>query len=173
MVVTDVRERAKGAGTVAEKNEKTNVTRALESRKIPYRSHSYEADPKLTGAEIAAILGEPAERVFKTLVAAGKPGKYYVFVVPVAETLNLKKAAAAAGEKSVSMLPQKELLPLTGYVHGGCSPIGMKKVFPIFLHETAREMERMYVSAGRVGCQIEIAPEDLRSLTGLRYADLV
>ena len=154
-------------------NEKTNVMRTLDQKKIDYSSHFYEADSTLTGAEIAEILGETPDQVFKTLVTAGKPGKYYVFVIPVKEELDLKKAAAAAGEKSVSMIPQKQLLPLTGYVHGGCSPIGMKKRFPTFLHQTAQGMSRVFVSAGKVGCQIELNPEDLKSLTGFQYADLV
>jgi len=152
--------------------EKTNVMRTLDSRKVSYTSHFYEADPSLTGGDIAGRLGEEAGQVFKTLVTAGKPGRYYVFVIPVAEELNLKKAALAAGEKSISMIPQKELLPLTGYVHGGCSPIGMKKAFPTFLHQSAETMERIFVSGGRVGCQIELAPADLQRLTGHRYADL-
>lgn len=153
--------------------EKTNVMRVLDSRKIAYVPHFYEADSTLTGADIAGKLGEDADQVFKTLVTSGKPGKYYVFVIPVTGELNLKKAAAAAGEKSVSMIHQKELLPLTGYVHGGCSPVGMKKAFPTFLHQTAEKMDRIYVSGGKVGCQIELAPADLQNLTGLRYADLV
>ena len=105
--------------------EKTNVMRVLDQKKIPYRSHAYTADPSLSGEEIAALLGEDADRVFKTLVTVGKTGKNYVFVIPVREELDLKKAAAAAGEKNIVMIRQKELLPLTGYVHGGCSPIGM------------------------------------------------
>ena len=153
--------------------EKTNVMRVLDSRKIAYTPHFYEADPSRTGAQIAALLGEDPEHVFKTLVTAGRPGKYYVFVIPVEEELNLKKAAAAVGEKSVGMLPQKELLPLTGYVHGGCSPIGMKKAFPTFVHQSAEKLDRMFVSGGRVGCQIELAPEALQSLTRHRYQDLV
>ena len=153
--------------------EKTNVMRVLDSRKIAYTPHFYEADPSRTGAQIAALLGENPAHVFKTLVTAGRPGKYYVFVIPVEEELNLKKAAAAVGEKSVGMLPQKELLPLTGYVHGGCSPIGMKKAFPTFVHQSAEKLDRMFVSGGRVGCQIELAPEALQSLTRHRYQDLV
>lgn len=153
--------------------EKTNVMRTLESRKIPYACHIYEPDPSLTGAEIAELLGEPADRVFKTLVTQGKSGRYYVFVVPAEAELDLKKAAAAAGEKSVSMIKQKELLPLTGYVHGGCSPVGMKKAFPTFVHETAAGMERMYVSAGRVGAQIELSPGDLGKVAACSFADLV
>lgn len=117
--------------------DKTNVMRVLDAKKISYESHFYEADPTLSGEEIAGILEEEKEKVFKTLVTQGKSGGYYVFVVPVAEELDLKKAAKAAGEKSVSMIKQKELLPLTGYVHGGCSPVGMKKAFPTFIHETA------------------------------------
>ena len=153
--------------------EKTNVMRILEQKRIPYTPHFYEADSSLTGTEIAGILEEKPECVFKTLVTVGKTGRNYVFIIPVAEELNLKKAATAAGEKAVSMLPQKQLLPLTGYVHGGCSPVGMKKPFPTFLHDTAARMERIFVSAGKVGCQAELSPEDLRKLTGLQYADLV
>ncbi|MBR0513329.1 MAG: Cys-tRNA(Pro) deacylase [Clostridia bacterium] len=153
--------------------EKTNVMRVLDSRKIPYAFHTYEADPSLTGAQIAGILGEPADHVFKTLVTSGKPGKYYVFVVPVEAELDLKKAAKAAGEKSVAMIKQKELLPLTGYVHGGCSPIGMKKVFPTFVHESAAGLEHIYVSAGRVGAQIELSPGDLGKVVACTYADLI
>ena len=158
---------------MASQTEKTNVMRTLDQKKIAYVPHFYEADPHLTGADIARTLGEEAEQVFKTLVAAGKPGKYYVFVIPVTGELNLKKAAAAAGEKSVSMIPQKELLPLTGYVHGGCSPIGMKKAFPTFLHRSAEGMGRMFVSGGKVGCQIELAPADLQRMIRLQFADLV
>ena len=110
-------------------NDKTNVMRVLDGKKIPYESHTYEADPTLTGEEIAGILGEPAEKVFKTLVTQGKSGAYYVFVIPVKEELDLKKAAHVSGEKSIAMIKQKDLLPLTGYVHGGCSPVGMKKKF--------------------------------------------
>ena len=153
-------------------NEKTNVMRLLDGKRIPYIGHTYEPDATKTGTEIAGLLGEDPDRVFKTLVTRGKTGKYYVFVIPVEKELNLKKAAGAAGEKSIAMILQKELLPLTGYVHGGCSPIGMKKPFPTFLHETAERLERVYVSAGRVGFQIEIAPEDLRKMTGASYADL-
>ncbi len=155
------------------KKDKTNVMRVLDGKKIPYIQHSYEADPGLSGAQIAQILGENASQVFKTLVTQGKSGAYYVFVVPVEGELDLKKAARTAGEKSIRMILQKDLLPLTGYVHGGCSPIGMKKRFPTFLHETAMEADRIFVSAGRVGCQIEIGPDDLIKATGAVPADLV
>ncbi len=155
------------------KEEKTNVMRVLDGKKISYESHSYEPDQTLTGEEIAGILGEEAEKVFKTLVTQGKSGAYFVFVIPVKEELDLKKAAKAAGEKAVSMIKQKELLPLTGYVHGGCSPIGMKKTFPTFIHETAEQYDRIFVSAGKVGFQIELSPEDLIKVAGCRIADIV
>lgn len=153
-------------------NEKTNVMRVLDAKKIAYTGHYYEPDASLSGEQIAKILGEEPGRVFKTLVTEGKSGSHYVFVVPVQAELNLKKAASAAGEKAISMIRQKELLPLTGYVHGGCSPIGMKKPFATFLHETAAGYDHIYVSAGRVGAQIEIAPEDLIGVTGCRVADI-
>ena len=154
------------------KEEKTNVMRVLEGKKIPFESRSYEPDSTMTGAEIAALLGEEADHVFKTLITQGKSGQYYVFVVPVEAELELRKAAKAAGEKSVDMIPQKNLLPLTGYVHGGCSPIGMKKSFKTFIHESAAGFQRMYVSAGKVGFQIGIAPGDLVKVTGAVYADI-
>ena len=153
-------------------NDKTNVMRVLDAKKIAYKSHTYKQDPTMTGVEIAALMHENVDRVFKTLVAQGKSGQYYVFVVPVQCELNLKKAAKAASEKSVSMIKQKELLPLTGYVHGGCSPVGMKKQFPTFIHETAEGFDRMFVSAGRVGYQIEVAPKDLAGVVRSRFADI-
>ena len=155
------------------KEEKTNVMRILDGKKIPYESHSYEPDATMSGEEIAGILGEDASKVFKTLVTQGKTGAYYVFVVPVVEELDLKKAAKAAGEKAISMIKQKELLPLTGYVHGGCSPVGMKKAFPTFIHESVKQIDKIFVSAGRVGFQIELSPEDLIHLVGCKIADIV
>ncbi|MBR1507593.1 MAG: Cys-tRNA(Pro) deacylase [Eubacterium sp.] len=154
------------------KEEKTNVMRVLDGKKIPYESHMYEPDATMTGEEIAGILGEDTSKVFKTLVTQGKSGGYYVFVVPVKAELDLKKAAKAAGEKAVSMIKQKELLPLTGYVHGGCSPIGMKKQFPTFIHETATGFDKVFVSAGKVGFQIELAPVDLIKVAGCKVADI-
>ncbi|MBR1861846.1 MAG: Cys-tRNA(Pro) deacylase [Lachnospiraceae bacterium] len=154
-------------------NDKTNVMRVLDSKKISYESHTYDADATLTGEQIAGILNEDVSGVFKTLVTQGKSGTYYVFVVPVAQELDLKKAAKAAGEKSIDMIKQKELLPLTGYVHGGCSPIGMKKQFKTFIHETASGLNKIYVSAGRVGAQIELSPSDLISVTRSFLADII
>ncbi len=155
------------------KEEKTNVMRVLEQKKIAYQGHTYEPDATKTGREIALLLGQDPSHVFKTLVTAGKPARYYVFVIPVESELDLKKAAAAAGEKSVSMIPQKELLPLTGYIHGGCSPIGMKKHFPTFIHQSAADLPAICVSAGRVGFQIELAPADLLRAADAKLADLV
>lgn len=153
-------------------SDKTNVMRVLDGKKISYTSHTYEPDQAMSGEQIAGILGEDPAHVFKTLVTQGKSGNYYVFVVPVQAELDLKKAAKAAGEKSVNMIKQKELLPLTGYVHGGCSPIGMKKQFPTFLHETAKQYDKIFVSAGKVGYQIELSPLDLLSVIRCDFADI-
>ena len=155
------------------KEERTNVMRVLDQKKVSYESHSYEPDATMSGLQIAQLLGEDPQRVFKTLVTQGKSGQHYVFVVPVGAELELKKAAQAAGEKSISMIPQKELLPLTGYVHGGCSPVGMKKPFPTFIHGTAQDFDRVFVSAGKVGFQIELSPSDLAAACGGSFADLV
>ena len=154
------------------KEEKTNVMRTLEQKKIPYTAHSYDPEGGIDGVSVAQTLGQPPEQVFNTLVTKGASGAYYVFDIPVAENLDLKKAAKAVGEKSVAMLPQKELLPLTGYVHGGCSPVGMKKQFPTVFHETAEIIDTITVSAGKIGYQVELAPADLIALVGGRTADL-
>lgn len=153
--------------------EKTNVMRLLEQKTIPYKSHTYEPDATKSGEEIAALLNEDADRVFKTLVTQAKSGAYVVFVIPVNGELNLKKAASAAGEKALSMIKQKELLPLTGYVHGGCSPIGMKKPYPTFFHETAERYDTIYFSAGKVGYQVEVRLSDLSPLLSYKLADVV
>ena len=151
--------------------EKTNAMRQLDRKKIAYRVHSYDGGA-LSGTEVAAALGQDAARVFKTLVTVAKSGGHYVFMIPVAASLDLKKAAAAVGEKALSMLPQKELLPLTGYVHGGCSPIGMKKQFPTVLHASAMEFDTICFSAGRIGLQIEASPSALSSVVPLKTADV-
>jgi Cys-tRNA(Pro)/Cys-tRNA(Cys) deacylase len=151
--------------------EKTNAMRQLDRLKVPYTVHEYGGGA-LSGTEVAATIGQPPERVFKTLVTTGKSGNHYVFMVPVAEELDLKKAAVAVGEKSVAMLPQKELLPLTGYVHGGCSPIGMKKGFTTVVHVTAEQAETIYFSAGKIGLQIETAPSSLRKAVRLTFSDI-
>ncbi len=155
------------------KNDKTNVMRLLEQKKIPYKSHDYSATGALSGTEVAAALSENPDKVFKTLVTVGKSKAYHVFVIPVACELDLKKAAKAAGEKAIEMIKQKELLPLTGYVHGGCSPIGMKKQFETVVHETAAQFDTIYFSAGKIGWQVEVAPEDLAKMIRFSYADVV
>ena len=154
------------------KEEKTNVMRVLDQKKIPYTAHTYPADGPSDGVSVAGYLGQDVERVFKTLVTKGSTGAYYVFDIPVAENLDLKKAAKAVGEKSIAMLPQKDLLPLTGYVHGGCSPVGMKKQFPTVFHETAELFDTICVSAGRIGAQVETSPLALMELLGAETADV-
>ena len=155
-----------------QKDEKTNVMRTLEQKKIPYTAHAYPADGPVDGVSVAAYLGQDPEQVFKTLVTKAASGAYYVFDIPVAENLDLKKAAKAVGEKSIAMIPQKELLPLTGYIHGGCSPVGMKKQFPTVFHETAELFDTICVSAGKVGFQVEASPADLMALLGASAADV-
>ena len=155
------------------KEEKTNVMRTLDQKKIPYTAFSYDPDGPIDGVSVAAEVGLDAASVFKTLVTKGASGAYYVFDIPVAENLDLKKAAKAVGEKSIAMLPQKELLPLTGYVHGGCSPVGMKKQFPTVFHETVNDLELVAVSAGKIGHQVQVKPADLLNLLRAKTADVI
>ena len=157
---------------MAKKDDKTNVMRVLEQKSIPYVAHTYPTDGAIDGVSVAAMLGQNAGQVFKTLVTRGASGGYYVFDIPVAENLDLKKAAKAVGEKSVAMIAQKELLPLTGYVHGGCSPLGMKKPFPTVFHETVILFDTVCVSAGRIGTQVEAEPGALLTLIGASTADI-
>ena len=152
--------------------EKTNVMRILDKHKISYVSHSYAQTDAISGVEVASVLGENPAQVFKTLVTVGKSGGHYVFMIPVAEELDLKKAAACVGEKAVEMVKSKELLPLTGYIHGGCSPIGMKKSFPTFIHHTASDFETILFSAGKIGWQVEMPPESLQAVQPVKTADL-
>ena len=151
---------------------KTNVMRILEREGIAHLVHTYSPDTGIDGVSVARALGQDPQAVFKTLVTQGRSRAMYVFVIPVAATLNLKLAAAACGEKSIEMIPQKQLLPSTGYIHGGCSPIGMKKALPTFIDETAQLFDAICVSAGRIGAQAELAPDDLLRLTGAVYAPL-
>ena len=153
--------------------DKTNVMRVLDQKKAVYRSYYYETDGTLTGSEIAEMLGLPKERVFKTLVCTGKTNNKYVFVIPVEEELDLKKAAKSVGEKSMEMLKSKDLLPTTGYIHGGCSPIGMKKFFKTTVHSSAKDMETIFFSAGRIGAQVEMSPKTLENIIKLQYADVI
>lgn len=152
--------------------DKTNVMRTLDQKKIAYSSYRYENDGTLTGGEIAKLLGKNPDSTFKTLVTVGASKQNYVFMVPVLCELDLKKAARAAGEKSIEMIKSKELLPLTGYVHGGCSPIGMKKVFRTFIDESAALYETILFSGGRIGCQVEMPLDSLREIVSVEEADI-
>lgn len=154
-------------------NEKTNVMRILDSKKIKYNSYCYVETGETNGEKVAAILGQNPDCVFKTLVTVGKTGTNYVFVIPVNKELDLKKAAKSVEEKSIQMLAAKELLPLTGYIHGGCSPIGMKKFFKTTVHETAREYDSIYFSAGKVGYQVNVTCDDLARVIKFQYADVI
>ncbi len=152
--------------------EKTNVMRLLEQKKIPYTPYTYE--PAVTdGLSVARQIGKSPDEVFKTLVTATGAGAHFVFVIPVSASLDLKKAAKAVGVKAVAMLKQKDLLPLTGYVHGGCSPIGMKKPLTTVIDETALLFDTIIVSAGKVGYQVGLDPHQLAALTGAAFADLM
>lgn len=157
------------------KEEKTNVMRTLEQKRIPYTGYTYphEEGVAVDGETVAALLGLDAATVYKTLVTRGASGGYYVFDIPVGATLDLKKAARAVGEKSIAMLPSRELLGLTGYVHGGCSPVGMKKLFPTVFHQDCLEHPVVVVSAGRIGYQVAVEPRALMDLVGATAADVV
>jgi Cys-tRNA(Pro)/Cys-tRNA(Cys) deacylase len=153
--------------------QKTNALRLLDAAGIAYTTATYEVDENdLSGVHAANLLGVPPEQVFKTLVLQGSSGAYMVCCIPVAEELDLKKAAQACGEKKVDLIPVKDLLPLTGYVRGGCSPIGMKKPFPVYIDETAELFDTIGVSAGIRGCQVFLKPEDLRGFIAAEFADL-
>lgn len=154
-------------------SEKTNVMRILNQAKIPYQSYSVPATGEHTAVDLAKMLGEDPARVFKTLVTVGKSGNHYVFMVPAEKELHLKKAASAVGEKSVEMIKAKELLPLTGYIHGGCSPIGMKKQFVTVIHETAPSFETIFFSAGKIGYQIEMPFSSLQQIIRISACDIV
>ena len=155
-----------------DKVQKTNALREIEAAGIEHRFITFECEEALSGVDVAAKLGEDPDHVFKTLVTEAKSGQHYVFMVPVACELDLKKAAAAVGEKAVSMIKARDLLPLTGYVHGGCSPIGMKTPFPTAIDETAQLHDPSMFSGGRIGCQVEMSPDDLDKLVSLVFADL-
>lgn len=153
--------------------DKTNVCRLLDAKKIPYEEHVFPPEAAVSAEEVAAYLKEEPDRVFKTLVTTGKSGQHYVFVIPGPEELDLKKAASAVGEKSIEMLKQKDLLPLTGYIHGGCSPIGMKKFFRTTVHRSAADFETIIISAGKRGRQVELSLDDLSRMIRLETADLI
>ena len=144
------------------KEEKTNVMRVLDQKKIQYKSYCYADSGVISGADVAVVLKQNPDQVFKTLVTTGNSGSHYVFLVPVCRELNLKKAARAACEKNIRMLPSKELLPLTGYIHGGCSPIGMIKQFPTVIDASAMSFDTILFSGGRIGYQVEVSVAELK-----------
>jgi len=154
-------------------DEKTNVMRVLDQKKVKYNHYCYVETGETNGEKVAEILGQDKNKVFKTLVTVGKTGTNYVFVIPVNQELDLKKAAKSVGEKSIDMLKSKDLLPLTGYVHGGCSPIGMKKFFKTTIHITAENFDTIIFSAGKIGYQVELAPSDLAKVIRYQFADVI
>lgn len=152
--------------------DKTNVMRILDQKKIEYKEHTYLNTGAIGGQEVAEALGEDANRVFKTLVTVGKTGNHYVFLVPVNKELNLKKATKAVNEKKIEMIKSKELLPLTGYIHGGCSPIGMKKFFKTTIHSTAENYDTIMFSAGKIGYQVETSLNSLKKVIRFDLEDI-
>lgn len=155
------------------KEAKTNAMRMLDRQKIPYEAVTYECTEFSDGVHAAEIAGTPADRTFKTLVTVGKSGQHYVCVIPIAAEIDLKRAAAEAGEKTLEMIHVRELTPLTGYVRGGCSPIGMKKPFPVLLDASAGEGEKIYISGGRLGLTLCLKSADLIRVTGGRVGSIV
>ena len=151
---------------------KTNVMRILDKHKIPYNHYCYANTDAISGIEVATALGQNPDKVFKTLVTQGKSGQYHVFMVPVANELDMKKAAHAAGEKSVEMIKQKDLLAVSGYIHGGCSPIGMKKLYPTIADSTAECFDTIIFSAGKIGYQVELSFENLNKVIKVTPADI-
>ena len=154
------------------KEEKTNAIRSLEQKKLQFKVRDYSQSDALSGLEVADYLGENPDRVFKTLVTVGRSAAHYVFLVPVSRELDLKKAAKAVNEKSIDMIKSKELLPLTGYIHGGCSPVGMKKFFPTIIDESAEIFDEIFFSGGKIGLQIEMSLSELRKVITFKLADI-
>lgn len=154
------------------KEEKTNAVRLLTQKKLAFQTHDYTDSGAVSGLEVAQALGQEPQRMFKTLVTEGRSGAHYVFLVPVAGELDLKKAASTVGEKSVAMIKSKDLLPLTGYIHGGCSPVGMKKFFPTVIDQSAAQFDTIFFSGGRIGLQIETSLTELEKVIRFRLADI-
>ena len=153
--------------------EKTNVMRVLAQKKIEYKEYFYGDTGAVSGVDVAEALNEDKERVFKTLVTVGKTGQHYVFMIPVAEELDFKKCAKAVSEKNIEMIPQKELLPLTGYIHGGCSPIGMKKQFRTVINSSAENFSSILFSGGKIGYQVEVSLKDLAKVIRYSFYDVI
>lgn len=156
-----------------DKEVKTNAMRILEKNKISYETISYECDEFIDGLHTAEKTGAPVEQSFKTLAVQGKSKEYYVLVIPIADEINLKVAAKVLGEKSIEMIHVKDILKVTGYIRGGCSPLGMKKNYPTVIHKSAEQYDTIYVSGGRIGSTIKLNPQDLAKVTGARFEDIV
>ena len=155
------------------KDNKTNAMRILEKLKIQYERHSYECDEFIDGIHIADMLGQSYEQSFKTIVTEGKSRAYYVFALPIDKEIDLKKAARVVKEKNLELIPVKDVNKVTGYIRGGCTPVGMKKQYPTVIHESAKEFEKIIISGGRIGEQLFIAPDDLVRAAKAEYADIV
>ena len=155
------------------KEIKTNAMRILETKKIPYTAITYECDEFIDGIQIADMLGLPHEKVYKTLVTQGNSKNYYVFVIPIAEELDMKKAAKSVGEKSVAMLHVKDINAVTGYIRGGCTSIGMKKQYVTRIDKSAQQLEKIIVSGGKLGMQLELLPDDLANAANAEFADII
>lgn len=153
--------------------EKTNVMRILDKAKIEYKTYDYTNSGAISGKDVAVSMGQDPSKVFKTLVTQAKSKQYYVFMIPVLKELDLKKAAKAVGEKALSMIPQKDLLSVTGYIHGGCSPIGMKKSFKTCIDVSAQSIDTIIFSAGKIGRQVETSPNRLKDFINAKYFDLI
>ena len=155
------------------KEVKTNAMRILDKHKIPYELITYECDEFIDGLHTAQKTGAPVEQSFKTLVMQGKSNQYFVFVVPIAEEVHLKNAAKIVGEKSLEMIPVKDINKITGYIRGGCTPLGMKKQYPTVIHESAADFDRIYISGGRLGTTILVSPKALADVTGAKFANVI
>ena len=156
-----------------EKDVKTNAMRILDRNKLSYKVNTYECEEFIDGVQIADMLGQPYEMTYKTLVAQGKSGGYFVFVIPIAEELDMKKAAKSVGEKSVELIHVKDINKVTGYIRGGCTPLGMKKQYPTVVDDTAEALDEIIISGGRLGSQIFLSPKDLVKVTGGKFGQII
>lgn len=158
---------------MSKKENKTNAMRILDKNKISYRTNTYECDEFIDGIHVADMNGDPYEQSFKTLVTVGKSGGYYVFALPIDKEIDFKKAAKIVGEKSIEMIHVKDINKITGYIRGGCTPVGMKKMYPTIIHESAKNFDEIIISGGRIGLQIILNPNDLAAVTNAKFADFL
>lgn len=158
---------------MSKKENKTNAMRILDKNKISYRTNTYECDEFIDGIHVADMNGDPYEQSFKTLVTVGKSGGYYVFALPIDKEIDFKKAAKIVGEKSIEMIHVKDINKITGYIRGGCTPVGMKKMYPTVIHESAKNFDEIIISGGRIGLQIILNPNDLATVTNAKFADFL